>query len=185
MQYQPLIPDSHFHIYNRGNNGGDIFFEEKNYPFFVDLLKRHLTSVSSILSYCLMKNHFHLLVKTKENVDSKLISQKFSNFFNSYAKAINKAYNRNGSLFQDRFKRNLIEEEKYLTNCILYIHQNPENHGFVEDFKDYPFSSFGNFLHPKSGIVDVEYALSFFGDKENFINVHNKRRITEFEPSEN
>ena len=176
MQYQPLLPDQYFHIYNRGNNGEDIFIEEKNYQYFLYLIHRHLLPICDILAYCLLKNHFHLLIRTKEK-DGKNISKAFSNFFNAYAKAINKSYNRTGSLFQDRFKRILITEENYLTNLILYIHLNPESHGMVNDFKDYKYSSYFEYLGLKTSLVEKEIIFTLFDTVDNFIAVHEAKRL--------
>ena len=142
MHYQPLQPGCYYHIYNRGNNKEDIFIENKNYDYFLSLAKKHLTPVSEILAYCLLKNHFHFLVRINDDVSSGHVSRSFSNLFNAYAKAINKAYGRTGSLFQDRFSRRLVEKEHYLMRLIPYIHLNPIHHGFSDSFSDYKFSSY-------------------------------------------
>ena len=63
-------------------------------------------------------------------------SQHFSNLFNAYTKAINKAYGRTGSLFQDRFGRIQVTADAYFTNLIYYIHHNPQKHGLVDDFRE-------------------------------------------------
>ena len=178
MQYQPLIPDRYFHIYNRGNNSEDIFIEEKNYQFFLHLIIVHLLPVCDIFAYCMLKNHFHLIIKTKEKQEEKRISKAFSNFFNAYAKAINKAYGRSGSLFQDRFKRKLVTEENYLINLILYVHLNPESHKLVEDFRNYKHSSYSHYLEQKSSILKKEDIFALFGSMENFIAVHEAKRKT-------
>lgn len=178
MQYQPLLPDQYFHIYNRGNNGEDIFLEEKNYQYFLYLISKHLLPVCNILAYCMLKNHFHLVIKTKEKQTEKNISKAFSNLFNAYAKAINKAYNRTGSLFQNRFKRILITNENYLRNLIIYLHLNPENHNMVSDFRNYKYSSYPMYKIGKSPLIDKEIALSIFGSVDNFLAVHEMKRRT-------
>ena len=122
MKYEPLIPDSFFHIYNCGNNKEDIFKEEKNYYYFLSLLKKYILPTCEVFAYCLLKNHFHLLVRTKDNIRNKEISQSFSNLFNAYSKSINKAYDRSGSLFKDRFSRIKVDSESYLKDLIVYIH---------------------------------------------------------------
>ena len=176
MQYQPLLPDQYFHIYNRGNNGEDLFKEERNYYYFLQLIERHLLPVCDVLAYCLLKNHFHLLIRTKENQEEKKIISAFSNLFNAYAKAINKAYNRTGSLFQDRFKRIIIEDENYLINLLIYIHLNPERHEMVEDFRNYKHSSFSHYLSSEPFLLEKEVILHLFGNKENLIAVHEAMR---------
>ncbi len=172
MKYENLTSDRYYHIYNRGNNNENLFKENKNYIFFLNLMKKHLVEVTEILSYCLLKNHLHLLIKTKENCDDQKISQKFSNFFNSYSKSINKAYNRNGSLFQDRFSRKKIDTESYLRELIIYIHLNPTHHGFTNDFSTYSHSSFESLISTKKTLLARKFVLELFRDKENFKYVH-------------
>ena len=120
----PLQPGLFYHIFNRGNNREDLFREERNYLYFLKLYKKYITPIADTFAYCLLKNHFHLLIriKTEEEIihpiikirrsgDSKSdlneinFSKQFSNLFNAYSKAINKGYNRTGSLFERPFHR--------------------------------------------------------------------------------
>lgn len=78
---------------------------------------------------------FSFAVYLKENFESKTISQCYSNFFNAYAKAINKSYDRTGCLFKERFSRIKITDETYLKSLIVYIHTNPTHHQFTDDFR--------------------------------------------------
>src|SRR5690606_23871260 len=133
MKYGALQANRYYHIYNRGNNREKIFLESRNYEYFLLLLEKHIVPVANVYAYCLLSNHFHLLIKTKNIEDEIIISRSFSNFFNAYTKAINKGYNRTGSLFQDRFKRIMVENEEYFKTLILYIHLNPSNHKFTDD----------------------------------------------------
>jgi hypothetical protein len=84
-----------------------------------------------------------------DKLGSKYVSDQFSNFFNAYAKSINKAYGRTGSLFQHPFGRVPITTDRQFWNVIAYIHQNPEKHGFVKDFRDWKYSSYGIILTEK------------------------------------
>ncbi|WP_346881774.1 transposase [uncultured Algibacter sp.] len=177
MKYEPLIEDQYYHIYNRGNNKENIFIEDKNYNYFLKLISKYLISVCSVLSYCLLKNHFHFLVKTNENTSSKDISQAFSNLFNAYSKSINKSYNRTGSLFQDRFSRVKITEELYLKNLILYIHLNPVHHGFVKNFEKYKQSSYQSLISAKPTHLDRDFVIGLFDDTFNFIATHKQHKI--------
>ena len=91
-----------YHIYNRGVNKQKIFFDEENYLYFIRLLKKYTEEFDvSVLAYCLMPNHFHILV---EIMGEKDLSICLSRLLNSYVKSINKRYNRVGPLFTDRFK---------------------------------------------------------------------------------
>ena len=173
-----------YHIFNRGNNKQPIFLEDANYFYFLKLVKKHILPIADIYSYCLLNNHFHLLVKIKEECE-KNPSQSFSNLFNAYSKAFNKRYKRTGSLFQRPFKRKRITEEDYLRQLILYIHLNPENHGVVDDFEIYPFSSYSSILSNKPTNLKRIEVIELFHDKENFIFMHRNRyqNISEFDDS--
>ncbi len=177
MKYEPLTEGHYFHIYNCGNNREDIFIEEKNYNFFLSLLKKHILPCSDILAFCLLKNHFHLLVYLKEDFNSKSISQCYSNLFNAYAKAINKSYNRTGSLFKDRFSRIKIMDESYLKSLVVYIHTNPTHHGFVDDFKTYKHSSYKSIISKRPTSLDRDFVLNLFEDRENFQFIHNNKQL--------
>lgn len=177
MKYEPITSEQYYHVYNRGNNREDIFLEEKNYFYFLDLMKKHVHPIADILAYCLLKNHFHLLIWTKPVESDDMISRKFSNFFNAYAKAINKQYQRSGSLFQDRFSRKIVKDEKQLRNLILYIHTNPTHHGFVEDFSTYKYSSYHSHLSHQKTLLDREFVLDQFDGRENFRYVHQSKNF--------
>ncbi|UJH89885.1 transposase [Antarcticibacterium sp. 1MA-6-2] len=139
---------------------------------FSNWFKNIFYLVAHVLAYCLLKNHFHLLIKTRDFKNENLISKAFSNLFNAYSKAINKAYGRRGSLFQDRFKRIIVKDEEYLRTLILYIHLNPMNHNFTDDFASYNYSSFRPLLLNNYELLDVEGVIDLFGDTANFKNAH-------------
>ncbi len=172
MKYEPIISDRYYHIYNQGNNKENIFKEEKNYNYFLKLLIKHVVKYSDIYCYCLLKNHFHLIIKTKEKIEDKKIQQSFSNFFNAYSKSINKSYNRSGSLFRDRFKRKIIENENYFKQLIIYIHLNPQNHHLINDFRDYKHSSYQSIISDSFTNLKRNEVIELYDDKENFIFVH-------------
>ena len=171
-----------YHVFNRGNNLEDIFIEEKNYSFFLLLLKKYLLPVADIYAFCLLKNHFHLALRIKdENFLTEKLKQKpylaFSNLFNAYSKAVNKAYNRTGSLFQEHLHRIRVEDEEYLMQLIAYVHLNPVKHGFADDFKHYKYSSYQAYLSEKPTRIEKNYILSLFGDKSNFEYWHDLNKL--------
>ena len=175
-----LIPGQFYHIFNRGNNKENIFFENKNYVYFLRLYEKYIYSIADTYAYCLLKNHFHFLLKIKEEellperfkLDNKKLSIPFSNFFNSYSKSINSMYKRTGSLFQERFKRKSITSDKYLMEVIFYIHSNPQKHKLIKDYREYHYSSYKSFLSEKKSKLARTEALDLFGGIENFINFH-------------
>src|SRR5215211_7432633 len=101
-------------------------------------------------------------------------SRQFSNFFNAYAKTINKAYGRTGSLFQHPFGRVPITTDQQFWNVIAYIHQNPQKHGFVNDFRDWKYSSYGVILGEKPTVIKRNEVTNWFGTKDNYLSLHNQ-----------
>lgn len=175
MKIEVIESDSYYHIYNRGNNGDHIFYEYENYVYFLTLLKKYLLPISDIYAYCLLKNHFHILLKIKNNIEKP--SQYFSNLFNAYTKAINKKYNRTGSLFEKPFKRIKITDEKYLKTLILYIHLNPEHHQICSDFRRYKYASYKSIISIKNTNIDRDSVLILFDGLQNFIETHTERKM--------
>ena len=182
MKKDVLESGAIYHFYNRGNNKENIFIEERNYNYFLQLVKKYLLPIADIYAYCLLKNHFHLAFKIKEKEDlpekfTAKIHLPFSNLFNTYTKSINKAYNRTGSLFQEHPQRNRVESEEYLRQLIIYIHLNPLKHMFTDDFSTYKHSSYQTYLSEKETNIDRQYILDLFGNKENFVFHHIENQI--------
>jgi putative transposase len=177
----PLLYNTYYHIFNRGNNRENIFIQERNYGYFLDLYGKYINPIAETFAYCLLRNHFHILVRIKsqdEIVSGKdklfLPSRQFSNFFNAYAKAINAAYGRTGSLFQHPFKRMPVTTSGQFWNVIAYIHQNPQKHKFVEDFRNWRWSSYGIILLEKPTKISRQAVLDWFGGKQNYLELHQK-----------
>ena len=182
----PLHYDTYYHIYNRGNNGENIFVQERNYEHFMNLYFKHIDPIADTFAYCLLRNHFHISLKTKTEaeitaalgvssgtlLESNHLSKKFSDFFNAYAKAINKAYSRTGSLFQHPFGRVPITTDRQFWNVIAYIHQNPQKHKFVKDFRDWKWSSYGILLAEKPTKLKRDIVLNWFGGRESYLELH-------------
>lgn len=172
----------YYHVYNRGNNGENLFHEERNYLYFLNLMKKYLHPIAEIYAYCLMKNHFHIILKIKEREEMKNVMEDklhlpFSNFFNSYAKAINKAYGRTGSLFQEHLKRNRIDSNEYLIQSILYVHFNPEFHKVCTAFESYNYSSYKAYLCLQPTLLTRQYTIALFGGIDNFKYEHVSKKI--------
>lgn len=177
----PLEKGKFYHIYNRGINSENLFREERNYFFFLEKWAQYINPIADTFAYCLLKNHFHFLIRIKSEdvqtvVDGKVKtlnpSQQFSNLFNSYAQSINKAYERTGGLLENPFKRKEITTESYFTRLVAYIHRNPEKHGFIKDFKTYPYSSYQTILSKKDTKIKRDEVLNWFGSNEEFKLFH-------------
>ena len=172
MKLEVLEKDRYYHIYNRGINGNNIFENDANKLYFLKQLAKYSGDKISIFAYCLMNNHFHLVIRL--NVEEEEVTQAFSNLFNSYAKAFNKQTQRTGSLFEKHFKRINLKDENYLKQVIIYVHLNPKHH-FDLDFKDFKFSSYQAFLSSKETKMERDEVLTLFDDLENFIFCHNQK----------
>lgn len=171
-----MEPSQSYHIYNHANGTENIFPEEDNYRFFLQQYGKYLGDVVDTYAYCLMPNHFHLLIGVRPNLSgfenltglirhpSKNPTIKgFADFFNSYTKAINKRFERKGNLFVRAFKRTPILAEKQWQETFLYIHLNPVKHGFVKDIQDWKWSSWHAYQQPeKPSNLDRNYYLNFF-----------------------
>ncbi len=178
----PLEPGHYYHIFNRGVNRTNIFNEDRNYAHFLTLYARHVSPVVDTFAYCLLGNHFHLLVRIRtepvadrsgsELPGQRSVIQAFNNWLNAYAKAINKAYDRTGSLFQRRFGRLAVTSERHLVAVVHYIHYNPQKHGFVKNFRDWPHSSYDALLSDKPTRLARSAVLDWFGGQQELRRVH-------------
>jgi putative transposase len=213
MNPTPLQYGHYYHIYNRGNNRENIFIEERNYRYFLQLYLKYIEPIAWTFAYCLLRNHFHFLVRIKDltndpalragrwaketetyrdcggppdtsrnnsNPSSRMTglielpnpSRQFSHFFNSYTRTINQTYHHTGALFQRPFGRKPVTTDAYFTRLIVYIHQNPQKHGFVDDFQDWPYSSYHTLLSDKPTHLRRDTVLSWFGGPQDVAALH-------------
>ena len=188
-ELEHLRPDCYYHIYNRGNNRENLFWEEENYEFFLRQYKKYISPLADTFAYCLLRNHFHFLIRVKPDVACEVAteslarphrtpqastdpSRAFSNFFNSYAKSMNTIYGRTGSLFQERFRRKEIMGAVSLRAVVRYIHINPQKHRFVTDFRRYKHSSYRILTSDETSFLMHAEVLKLFGGKEAFEAFH-------------
>lgn len=156
------VENGFYHIYNRGVEKRQIFMDHQDYVVFLSFLKRYLTPSPKdlnevrphwrsdlheklqLISYCLMPNHFHLMIK---QFFKTAITEFLRALMNSYVKYFNKKYNRVGALFQGRYKGVLVDTEPYLLHLTRYIHLNPTELGFLRsDLVSYKYSSYQDYL---------------------------------------
>ncbi|UCJ12672.1 MAG: transposase [Phormidium sp. PBR-2020] len=152
----PLNPGEYYHIYNRGNNRQTIFFERDNYIYFLHKLRHYLIEPQHIhlIAYCLIPNHYHLLI----HLNSQEFSQAMRKFSLSYTKAINKKYQRVGSLFQGPFQSCHVNSNPYLLHLSRYIHLNPVEH-HVTNPADWEFSSYPDYLKQRQGTLPQSHII--------------------------
>lgn len=176
--------ESYYHVYARGASKQPIFLEPKDYDYFLKLFARYLSEVVvtskqgtdypnfnksvQVLAYCLMSNHFHILVYQSEQGGLTALMR---GIMTSYSRYFNLKYKRSGSLFENRYKASKIDNQSYLDHISRYIHLNPRY------WKTYPYSSLVYYkkekppvwLHPESILEmfsDTDSYLSFLADYE-------------------
>lgn len=151
-----------YHLYNRGLNKHTIFHRQKDYEKLLDKLSSLLLEGDWIIyAYCLMPNHYHLLVEQRKTPIAKLIGR----LFTSYGVYFNKKYQRQGPLFQDRFKSKIVQKDSYFLEVSRYIHLNPVNANLVKTPEDYPFSSLGEYLGKyQRNIINLEKVTTLLGN---------------------
>jgi putative transposase len=134
----PFVTGEYYHLYNRGNSKQIIFHDEQDHLYFINLLaivnseQRVKSGVNKIVdpeesiisigAYCLMPNHFHILVKQEKDSGITMFMQKLLTGYSMY---YNKKYKRTGSLFEGKFKSKYAGEDRYLKYLFSYIHLNP------------------------------------------------------------
>ncbi len=160
-----------YHVMLRGINQQVIFEESEDYFKIIETIEKYkAVSGYKVFAYCLMSNHIHILLKV-EKEEINLIMKRIAG---SYAYWYNWKYYRKGHLFQDRYKSEPVEDEKYFLTVLRYIHQNPAKANLVENIDEYKYSSYNEYIDEKSGLVDVGYALEMMG-KEEFIEFNNEK----------
>ena len=161
------LPCGYYHIYNRGVLRGTIFREPENYLFVIGRIKRYARQFSlSVIAYCLMPNHYHMLVRQDGEAAAGLLPQRV---FNSYTKAYNKRYEQSGTLFEHRYQAKVIKNNKHLWHLCRYIHANPVKSGLVADPSDWPYSNYLEWVGERTGtLVDEDFISTQFPDMASY-----------------
>lgn len=166
-----------YHVYNRTVDKKKMFVNDDNYLFFLKRFSRYLNHLIEVYAYCLLDNHFHFLIRIKENDSAHLhtaVSKQFRILFQSYALAFNKQHSRIGTLFQTPFKRALVNKQSHLFHLIYYIHSNPKKHRLINDFRHWKWSSYLSFFSNKPTFLKRETVISWFGTLNEFASFHQR-----------
>ena len=161
-----LQAGNYYHVYNRGNNRQLIFLERENYLYFLRQLQARLISKGvDIVAYCLMPNHYHLLVYLQTDDFSKLMQA----FSLCYTKAINKRHHQVGSLFQGPFNAIHVNSDEYLATLTRYIHLNPVRANLVKKAEDWEFSSYQEYIElRRENLLNLSEMRSPFDTTEDY-----------------
>lgn len=141
-----------YHVYNRGAAGQKIFMDSQDKRKFMELLRRHILDEKGnedyrkfdveVTAYCLMNNHFHLLLWQGEDINA--ITGLMRSVSTGYGMYFNRRYKRQGHVFQSIFRASPIVDESYLAHITRYIHMNPER------YRNYFWSSLREYLGERS-----------------------------------
>ncbi|MDZ7742117.1 MAG: transposase [Bacteroidota bacterium] len=185
---KPLLEGKFYHVFNKGNNRENIFFEPGHYRLFIHKMGEFLPCCVDVYAYCLLPNHFHMLVRMKEKneisegsrlqQESKqmsIYSKAFQKFFTSYATIINLKTGRKGSLMRKPFKRLFIGDVDYLRNLVFYIHANPQMHGIIDDFRMYPWSTYNRIILGKPSKLKKQEVRTWFTNDRNYLDFHARK----------
>ena len=157
-------PGAYYHVMSRGNAGENIFPGRKDKERLLEYLAKAVDQYTIVIhTYCLMSNHYHLLMETPQaNLSSAM---QWLNV--SYAVSYNRRHGRNGHLFGGRFKALLIDAEAYLTHLSRYIHLNPVRAKMVRRPEDYPWSSYPALVDQvrKPDWLETRELLSYFAPR--------------------
>ncbi len=168
---QALQPNTFYHIYNKAHENQKLFYDNEDYKRFLITLNKYLNKSVEFYSFCLIPNHFHLLIKTMQT--EKSYSKSFSDLFNSYARYLQVRHDLTGNIFNRPFKRLPITDNNYFMQAVYYIHSNPTHHKIMEDFKKYNWSSYNLIMDKKKSALKKDELLEIFGGIDNYISFHN------------
>ena len=163
-----LLAGRVFHVFNRGNSRRDIFVEDQNYSFFFLKMQRQLTPVAKLLAYCLMPNHFHMLLiplgdirdeylldgEVKDFMPTTELAEAMKRLQMGYTKSVNQFYGLSGSLFQQHAKSNW--HGNGIEQGLDYLHNNPNKAGLVDHPSEWGFSSYNEY----SGLIPEQECVS-------------------------
>jgi len=160
-----FVTEVPYHVVQRGNNRNPIFFSKNDYRFFLNVLQEAKTKHPCfIYAYCLMPNHFHLLIQPKEKDNISLLMKLLGA---KYVHYVNRSYERTGTLWEGRFKCSLIDEESYFFTCLHYIEMNPVRAGIVDSPGVYNWSSYRvRAFGEKSPVLDLDPWYNSLGSNE-------------------
>ncbi len=161
-------PGAWYHTMNRGLRKENIYKVRNDYLSFLKLLKdSSLMFTVNIAGYCLMNNHYHLLLQTPSANLSRFMKQ----IDGVYTQIFNRRHNLDGPLFRGRFKSMVIQDDSHLLEILRYIHHNPMKAGLESKLGEYPWYSYRGYLLDSSewDWLYKDFLLSMFSGSKSVI----------------
>ena len=167
----------YYHIYNRAVADNLLFLNGDNYLFFLERIRLFLLPIGEIMAYCLMPNHYHILMKL--NLTS--LSEAMHKLALSYSVSFNNYYSRSGHLFQGRFRAKHVTDTQYLVHLSRYIHLNPKAANLVKKAEEWKYSSLMEYYGIRSNkLVNIGIILDIFADNEKMDLENMRKRYRKF-----
>ena len=162
-----FAPGEYYHIFNRGAGRGTLFFTPANYEHCLRLIKHYRRPCgAAVIAYCLMPNHYHLLVRQEGEAP---LSRFINVVFNAYVQAVNRERKRKGTMFEGRFRHVLVDREAYVEHLCRYIHLNPVIAGLVPRPGDWLYSNYQEWAGQRAGTLkDEEFIRQRFPSAEEY-----------------
>jgi putative transposase len=177
----PLEPGKYYHLFNRGVNRNLIFQETADYQKFLTLVERHVCPIGHVYSYALMRDHWHLSISTFPEgdlppyrlKDKHALGRVIGHLQNAYAKYYNHKYRRVSAVFEHKYERHEVGFLKYFKALVVYHHFNPQKHGFIDAYKNYPWTSYRTLIQQETlTFLQREIVWQKFGGQQAFLDAH-------------
>jgi REP element-mobilizing transposase RayT len=195
-----FFSDQMYHIYNRVVSGSNLFIEKDDYWNFMERYTKYFSPYFKTYAYCLIPNHFHLLIKVRNEDKIKLfastenttaarnymngskdlnsfLENQFSRCFSGIAIIYNNKHNRVGPLFKQGVKRVALNDYRTFDQQMHYIHLNPVHHYQVKNIEEWPYSSYYTYISSNKTQLPRKEVFEHFGGKDYFIAFHQKPYI--------
>lgn len=183
----PILPGNFYHLHNKSSGHQKLFVTDENYHFFLEKYKHYMGPVADTYAYVMMPEHFHFLVKIKNEGElvkyfsknrqkldeyDTMIQEQLGELFSAYSKSFNKKQNHKGDLFLPQVKRKKITDPEYLKNLVRYFHYEPVNAGLVKQVYKYDHSSYNAMVNGDNKLISNVALYELFNDPDSFESFH-------------
>lgn len=169
VPYKQFARGEYFHLFNHAAGDRLLFADEEDYRRFLTTLKRYCGPDSfSVIAYCLLPSHFHLLIRQETDTPA------FTSFYAvsaSYSRYFNKKHGSWGSIFRGKLQHRWIKNSRQLIQTCVYIHRNPQEAGLVECLEDWQWSNYLEWADVRDGVLfDPEVRKMFFSSAQAYVD---------------
>lgn len=167
-----------YHVFNRASGNQLLFKDEKNYEYFLSKFDVYLGNYVILHAWCLIPNHFHLLIEIKEahllpeheDIHDN-ITKRFKNFFLCYSLSYKIMFDQKANVFSQKYKHIQLYTDSNIRYVTLYIHRNPKHHN-IADWQDYEWSSYPTIVNLNAKNKESSFLIQLFDNLEEFKQAH-------------